>query len=102
MDTTPRTLLTIICEPVLEQKIEDDLLRLGATGYNITDGRGRGSAERHAGEIPGVNLRIETIADADVADRILTHIREHYFAHYSIIAWLSDVRVIRPSKYGTA
>ncbi|MDX2183298.1 MAG: hypothetical protein SFW08_04860 [Gemmatimonadaceae bacterium] len=102
MDTTSRSLVTIICEPVLEQKIEDDLLRLGATGYTANEGRGRGSAERHAGEIPGVNVRIETITDAALAVKILAHIQEHYFAHYSVIAWVSEVQVIRASKYGPA
>ncbi len=99
MAVTTLKLVTIICEPVLEAKIEQDLKRLGASGYTVTEGRGEGSRGLHAGDIPGSNLRIETIVAPDKAEPIMQWIADHYFEHYSVIAWLSDVQVVRGDKY---
>jgi len=35
-----------------------------------------------------------------VAQRILEHIVEHYFANYAMIAFLDDVEVVRGEKFG--
>ena len=53
----------------------------------------------HAAEIPGINVRIETIVPPEVGDRIVAHIAETYFADYEVIAYLSDVAVVRGDKY---
>lgn len=101
MPVTTLKLVTIICEPVLEAKIEQDLKRLGASGYTVTEGRGAGSRGRNADAIPGSNIRLEAIVAPDAAERIIAWIAEHYFEHYSVIAWLSDVQVVRGEKYVT-
>jgi hypothetical protein len=36
---------------------------------------------------------------ADVAVSILTHISHQYFDDYAVIAWLSDVQVVRGQQY---
>lgn len=99
MPVTTLKLLTIVCEPVLEARIEQDLKRLGATGYTATEGRGAGSRGLGADPIPGSNVRIEAILAPSKADATIQWIAEHYFAHYSVIAWLSDVQVVRGDKY---
>lgn len=99
MPVTTLKLVTIICEPVLEAKIAQDLKRLGATGYTVSEGRGEGSRGLHAGDIPGSNLRIEALVAPAKADPIMTHLAEQYFEHYSVIAWLTDVQVLRGDKY---
>ena len=99
MLTHPFKLVTIIAEPVLEQKITHDLRQLGATGFTVVEGRGEGSRGLHAAEVPGTDVRIETIVPPEVADRIVTHLAAHYFGNYEVIAYLSDVAVVRGDKY---
>jgi len=43
MQTDRRKLITIITEAALEHNLVDDVERLGARGYTITDVRGKGS-----------------------------------------------------------
>lgn len=99
MHLYPFKLVTIIAEPVLEPRITTELSGLGATGFTVVEGRGEGSRALHAAEIPGINVRIETIVPPDVADRILQHLASTYFTDYEVIAYLSDVLVLRPEKY---
>lgn len=101
MPTHPLKLVTIIAEPVLEPRLTQELRALGATGFTVVDGRGEGSRALHAGEIPGLNVRIDSIVAPDVAERIMTHIATHYFSAYAVIAYVSDVSVVRGDKYLT-
>jgi nitrogen regulatory protein P-II 2 len=99
MDTHPMKLVTIVAEPVLETRLTEELTALGATGFSVVDGRGRGSAGRHAEEIPGTNVRIEALVGRTAADRIVAHLARTYFADYGVIAYVSDVHVVRSAKY---
>jgi nitrogen regulatory protein P-II 2 len=99
MHTTRLALVTIIAEPVLEGRITRELRQLGATGFTVVEGRGEGSRGRHAAEIPGVNVRIETIVGHALAQRILEHIAHAYFEDFGVIAFTSEVAVVRSAKY---
>lgn len=99
MLTYPFKLVTIIAEPVLEPRIRQELRKLGASGFTVVEGRGEGSRALHAAEIPGINVRIETIVPPEVAERIVTHMATNYFTDYEVIAYLSDVQVVRGEKY---
>ncbi len=102
MHTHPFKLVTIIAEPVLESRITQELRALGASGFTVIEARGEGSRAIHAAEIPGNNVRIETIVPNEVADRIVTFLASTYFTDYEVIAFLSDVAVVRGEKYRTA
>jgi nitrogen regulatory protein P-II 2 len=102
MLTHPLKLVTIIAEPVLEPRITQELRHLGASGFTVVEGRGEGSRGLHAAEIPGNNVRIETVVPPDVADRIVTHLASTYFTSYEVIAYLSDVAVVRGEKYASS
>jgi nitrogen regulatory protein P-II 2 len=99
MHTHQLTLVTIIAEPVLEARITQDLRHLGATGWTVVEGRGEGSRGLHAAEIPGVNIRVESLVPADVGDRIVEHLATHYFSAYGVIAYVTNVAVVRSEKY---
>ena len=101
MHTHPFKLVTIIAEPVLESRLTSELRQLGATGWTVVEGRGEGSRGIHAADIPGVNIRIDSIVTPDVAERVVQHMATHYFAEYEVIAYVSDVAVIRGEKYVT-
>ncbi len=99
MHTHPFKLVTIIAEPVLEPRLTSEFRQLGATGWTIVEGRGEGSRGIHAAEIPGINIRVETIVTAAVADRIVAHLALNYFDDYEVIAFVTDVAVVRGDKY---
>jgi len=99
MNSTPLKMVVIVAEPVLESRLVTELRELGATGFSIVDGRGEGSRHAHASELPGSNVRIETIVPDDVAGRIMEHVSAHYFTNWSFIAYVTDVAVARRAKY---
>lgn len=93
-------LVTIVVEPVLEPRITAALKSLGATGYTVTEARGTGSRGTRMGEVPGEGRRIEAVVSPPAAERILQYIADHYFADFAIIAFVTDVEVLRGEKYG--
>ena len=99
MNTSPLKLITIVAEPVLEDRISAEIKSLGARGYHVSSVHGEGSRGMRASEVPGDSVRIETVVSAPVADRILAHIAEQYFPHYAVITYVSDVGVVRGEKY---
>ena len=74
-------------------------MRLGAKGFTITEARGEGSRHLRAGEIPGQNIKIESVVSEPVAARIVDHVAQVYFRDYATIMYVSDVAVVRGEKY---
>jgi nitrogen regulatory protein PII len=100
MHAETRKLVTIIAEAALERRLVEDLKQLGAHGYTITDARGEGArGVRNASWEASSNIRLEVICDATLADTITAHLQAHYYAHYAMILFLSDVGVLRPEKF---
>lgn len=99
MDRVPLELVTIVAETVLEDRLTRELMELGATGFTVTESRGRGSRGVRAGTIPGESVRIEVVVGRPAADAILARIRERYFPDYAVIAWVTTVEVLRGEKY---
>jgi len=95
-----RKLLTIITEAALEHLLIDDIEQLGATGYTITDARGKGSrGTRNAGWETNGNIRLEIICDDEVATAISKHLKEKYYNNYAMILYICDVDVLRQDKF---
>ena len=69
------------------------------SAFTVTDVRGEGSRHLHAGELPGENVKIETIVNATVAESLLQHLSRVYFDNYAVITYVLDVAVIRGGKY---
>lgn len=99
MDTHDLSLITIVAEPVLEDRITGEVMEMGATGFTVTEIRGRGSRGIRTGDIPGQGIRIETLVGTGVADAILTRAAEAWFPHYAVVVWETPVRVVRGDKY---
>lgn len=99
MHTVPLRKVTIVAEALLEDRILGELTGLGARGFTISESRGQGARGVRAIDWEGRNVRIETIVSAAVADALLTHVAEHYFEFYAVIAWVEDVEVVRGDKY---
>jgi nitrogen regulatory protein P-II 2 len=92
--------IVIIGDSTVEYRLLNEILALGATGhtsYSVHGKGARGVRPRHAE--PG-NTKIEVIATAEIAQRILEHVSKHYFNEYAMIAFLDDVEVLRGEKFG--
>jgi nitrogen regulatory protein P-II 2 len=99
MVTMNLKLLTIVAEAVLEDRIVRDLRAAGVTGHTVTSAHGSGSRGVRAGSVGGGNVRIETVLRPALADQFLEVLAERYFPHYAVIAWTSDVSVLRGGKF---
>lgn len=100
MDGHKRKLLTIVTEAALEGLLAEDIERLGAHGYTVTDARGKGQhGRRNAAWDVSSNIRVEVVCDEETARAIADHLRRHYYDNYAMILTMSDVEVLRPEKF---
>ncbi len=100
LPTEKRTLLTLITEATIEHTLLRDLERLGVRAYTVTDARGRGSrGVRDAAWRESSNIRIELICPRALAESVLTHVQANYYANYAMVAFLTDVEILRPGKF---
>jgi nitrogen regulatory protein PII len=100
MTIEKRLMLTVVTESVIENALLADLERLGVRGYTVTDARGRGSrGVRDADWDEAANIRIEIICARPLADTVLAHLQERYYANYAMVACLHEVEVLRPEKF---
>ncbi|MCD8504371.1 MAG: transcriptional regulator [Burkholderiaceae bacterium] len=100
MEKHKRTLLVVIAEANLERMLVQDIKRLGAAGYTVTDVRGGG----HSGVREGTweadrTIRMEVVCEALVADKIAASLLEQYGKHYGLTIYFSEVSVLRPNKF---
>jgi len=101
MQLYPLKLVTVVGETVIMEKIAEEGMRLGATGYTLAEviGQGSRSSRNVAATMGAKTMKLEFVVPSDVAVAILTHISHEYFEHYAVIAWLSDVQVVRGEQY---
>ena len=100
MNSSSRKLLTIVTESALERVLVDDIQRLGALGFTITDARGKGRrGPRDATWDESSNIRIEVVCDEATGRAIADHLQARYYEHYGMILFISDVTVLRPEKF---
>lgn len=100
MPTSIRTLLTVICEAALEKKLVHDLEHLHVPGWTISDARGRGGrGVRSAGWDTEGNIRLEIICSDALAEHIVSHLEERYYANYAMICYRAPVSVLRAEKF---
>jgi len=100
MNSFTRKLLTIITESALERVLVEEIERLGAHGFTITDARGKGRrGPRNATWDESSNIRIEIVCDEATAQSIANKLQAYYYEHYGMILFMSDVAVLRPEKF---
>lgn len=99
MNTHTRTLLTIVSESLLKERLIHEIREAGAKGFTISEVAGEGSRQRRVSEILGENIKIEVVTKQEIADRILAVLQTQFFPSYAVIAYLSEVQVVREEKY---
>ena len=93
------TLLTLVAESILKDRLIHEIRNAGAKGFTITDVSGEGSRQRRVSELLGDNVKIEVIAKREVADKVLEVLQKEYFSRYAVIAYMSEIQVVREEKY---
>ena len=93
------TLLTIVAEALLKDRLIHEVRQAGAKGFTVTEVSGEGSRQRRVSELLGDNIKIEVIAKRETADKILTVLQKDFFPRYAVVAFMSDVQVVREEKY---
>ncbi|GMU45163.1 hypothetical protein [Thermomonas sp.] len=100
MNSHTRKLLTIVTEAAIETVLLQDLERLGAHGYTLTEARGKGGrGVRKSDWDASSNVRIEVVCDAATAEAIAAHLQAKYYDDYAMILFVTDVAVLRPEKF---
>ncbi|MBC6437230.1 MAG: hypothetical protein GDA52_03600 [Rhodobacteraceae bacterium] len=95
----------IITEKVLADRVAQAIEEAGGTGYTIVAAGGKGSRGMRRMDRAAVveafsNIKIEVItADHKTAERIADHVAGAYFTHYSGIAYIEEVEVLRQHKF---
>ncbi|NJK79827.1 MAG: transcriptional regulator [Chloroflexaceae bacterium] len=99
MQPVPLTLVTIIAEHVLKEKLLFELRQIGVSGYTTSEVEGRGSRGVRASEWQGSNVKIETLVSVEKSERILEMVSREYFAHYAVIVYRVPVEALRAEKF---
>ena len=93
-------LVTIVCEAYAKAAVTKLLRDVGAHGYTLFAVEGDGSRGRREADIPEfTNIQVEVIVPPEVAQILLTRLEKEFFSRYGMIAFESDVRVLRPNKF---
>jgi len=99
MNTHTLTLLTIVAEALLKDRLIQEIRQAGAKGFTLTEVSGEGSRQRRISEILGDNIKFEVITKRETADKILTVLQQDFFPRYAVIAFMSEAQVVREDKY---
>ena len=101
MTTHPMKLVTIVCEAYAKDAVTKILREVGAHGYTLFAVEGDGSRGKRPADIPEfANIQIEVLVPPEVALILLERLERELFPRYAMIAFESEVRVLRPKKFG--
>lgn len=93
-------LVTIICEALARGAVTRLLLDMGAHGYTLCHVEGVGSKGERTAEMEELsNIKVEAIVPAPVCEQLMLRLQEEFFPKFTIIAYESDVRVVRSAKF---
>jgi nitrogen regulatory protein PII len=100
MQTHPMKLVTIVCEAYAQEAVLKLLQEVGAQGYTLFPVQGAGAQGIRPADIPEfANIQIEVIVKPEVAIRLLQQLELVLFPRFGMVAFESDVRVLRQGKF---
>lgn len=84
---TKGTLVTIIGEAVLQERLIHLLAQLKVSGYTLIPAKGAGSHGKRMGDIAGYNTNIEikTIVASDISNQLLEALKPFKESHALIV-----------------
>jgi nitrogen regulatory protein PII len=93
-------LVTVVCEALARTAVTKLLREVGAHGYTLSQVEGVGSKGERTAEIAELaNIKVEVIVPTAVCSHLLERLQAEFFPRYAIIAYESDVRVVRSDKF---
>jgi nitrogen regulatory protein PII len=93
-------LVTIVCEAYAQDAVRKLLREEGAHGWTSFPVEGDGSRGKRPADIREfANVQMEIIVPEDVARNVLERLENEFFTRYAMIAFESDVRVLRRDKF---
>jgi nitrogen regulatory protein P-II 2 len=96
---SPMTLVTIVAERILRDRVLEGIRKAGSRGFTLTDVTGEGSRLIHAHEWEGPSVKVETLVSPEVAERIVAMVAERYFEHHAVIVYTAEVQVVRARRF---
>lgn len=100
MNTHSMKLVTVVCEALAQEPLKALLAQIGAHGYTLFTVEGSGAHGHRAADIAEfANIQVEVIVPPSVADQLLERLRQEFFPRYAMVAYESDVRVLRGDKF---
>lgn len=91
--------VTIVSERLLKDNLIKLVKKAGATGFTLSAVQGEGSRGMRAGDWEGRNVMLETLVSSATAERILNDLNEHYLENFAVVAWVTEVSVLRGDKF---
>lgn len=93
-------LVTIVCEALARSAVTELLKEIGAHGYTLFPVEGVGAQGSRVADIEEfANIQIEVILQTDPAMQLLARLETDFFARFAMIAYSSDIEVIRSAKF---
>ncbi len=100
MKTHPMKSVTIIGEALAREPLTRLLETAGAHGYTLFTVEGSGAQGRRVADIREfANIQVEVIVPPAVAEELLTALERDFFPRYAMVAYETDVRVVRRDKF---
>jgi nitrogen regulatory protein PII len=93
-------LVTIVCEALARSAVTELLKEIGAHGYTLFPVEGVGAQGSRVADIEEfANIQIEVVLQTDPAMQLLARLETDFFARFAMIAYSSDIEVIRSAKF---
>lgn len=93
-------LVTIVCEAYAQDAVTKLLREVGAHGWTSFAVEGDGSRGKRPADIREfANVQIEIIVPPEVSENLLARLGTEFFPRYAMVAFESDVRVLRKDKF---
>ena len=93
-------LVTIICEALAREPLRKLLAEVGAPGYTLFTVEGDGNQGRRTADIQEfANIQMQVIVPPGVADKLLERLEKEFFAKFGMVAYETDIRVLRREKF---
>lgn len=100
MKTHPMKLVTVICEALAREHLTQLLADVGAHGFTLFAVEGAGSQGQRPGDIAEFgNIQVEVVLQPAIAEQLLIRLQADFFPRFAMIAYLSDIEVLRPGKF---
>ena len=93
-------LVTIVCETLAREHLTRLLAEVGAHGHTLFAVEGEGSQGRRPGDIAEFgNIQVEVVVPPAVAGQLMVRLQAEFFPRFAMIAYESDIQVLRPGKF---